>query len=100
MALNTTTSIETISQSDLDQIPTRLLLRRFGRANDSIELTISDLQGSVVLSDERFTDYTPYTNPTDNLIDSIDINYEQVLRDYGFTSGQYKLSFSFQKNIL
>ena len=98
--ISNTTSIETISQSDLDQIPTRLLLRRFGRANDSIELTISDLQGSVVLSDERFTDYTSYTNPTDNLIDSIDINYEQVLRDYGFTSGQYKLSFSFQKNIL
>ncbi len=100
MALNTTTSIETISQSDLDQIPTKVLLRRFGRANDSIELTISDPQGSVVLSDERFTDYTPYTNPTDNLIDSIDINYEQVLRDYGFTSGQYKLSFAFQKNVL
>ena len=95
-----TKSIETISLSDLDQIPTKLLLRRFGTDNDSIELTISDPQGNVVLSDEKFTDYTPYINPTDNLVDSIDINYEQVLRDYGFTSGQYKLSFSFQRNAL
>ena len=93
-------SIETISEGDLDQIPTKLLLRRFGKDNDSIELIISDLQGNLILSDEKFTDYTPYINPEDNLIDSIDINYEQVLGDYGFTSGQYKLSFSFQRNVL
>ena len=95
-----TKSIETIDQSDLDQIPTKLLLRRFGSRGDSIELTISDLQGNVVLNDEKFTDYTSYINPTDNLVDSVDINYEQVLKDYGFTSGQYKLLFSFQREAL
>ena len=95
-----TKSIETIDQSDLDQIPTKLLLRRFGSRGDSIELTISDLQGNVVLNDEKFTDYTPYINPTDNLVDSVDINYEQVLKDYGFTNGQYKLLFSFQREAL
>ena len=95
------TSIETINQSDLDQLPSKLLLRRFGNSNDSIELTIFDGNGDVVLSDELFTDYTPYLNPADNLIDSIDIDYEQVLGDYGFTrGGQYKLSFSFQRKIL
>lgn len=94
------TSIETISQSDLDQIPTKLLLRRFGRANDFIELNILDLNGDIILNDNKFTDYTPYINPNDNLVDSIDINYEQVLKDYGFTSGQYTLSFSFQRNVL
>ena len=94
------TSIETISQSDLDQIPTKLLLRRFGRANDFIELNILDLNGDIILTDSKFTDYTPYINPGDNLVDSIDINYEQVLKDYGFTSGQYTLSFSFQRNVL
>jgi len=94
------TSIETISQSDLDQIPTKLLLRRFGRANDFIELNILDLNGDIILNDYEFTDYTPYINPNDNLVDSIDINYEQVLKDYGFTSGQYTLSFSFQRNVL
>jgi len=99
--ITNTTSIETINQSDLDQIPSKLLLRRFGNSNDSIELTIFDGNGGVVLSDELFTDYTPYLNPNDNLIDSIDINYEQVLKDYGFTrGGQYKLSFSFQRKLL
>ena len=95
-----TKSIETIDQSDLDQIPTKLLLRRFGRANDFIELNILDLNGDIILNDNKFTDYTPYINPNDNLVDSIDINYEQVLKDYGFTSGQYTLSFSFQRNVL
>jgi len=94
------TSIETISKSDLDQIPTKLLLRRFGRTNDFIELNILDLNGDIILNDNKFTDYTPYINPNDNLIDSIDIDYEQVLRDYGFTNGQYTLSFSFQRNAL
>ena len=94
------TSIETISQSDLDQIPTKLLLRRFGRANDFIELNILDLNGDIILNDNKFTDYTPYINPNDNLVDSIDINYEQVLKDYGFIRGQYTLSFSFQRNVL
>ena len=94
------TSIETISKRDLDQIPTKLLLRRFGRTNDFIELNILDLNGDIILNDNKFTDYTPYINPNDNLIDSIDIDYEQVLRDYGFTNGQYTLSFSFQRNAL
>ena len=95
-----TTSIETIDQSDLDLLQSKLLLRRFGNKGDSIDLVITDLQGRVVLNDYRFTDYTPYINPTDNLVDSIDINYEQVLKDYGFTSGQYKLLFSFQREAL
>ena len=95
-----TTSIETIDQSDLDLLQSKLLLRRFGNKGDSIDLVITDLQGRVVLNDYRFTDYTPYINPTDNLVDSIDINYEQVLKDYGFTSGQYKLLFSFQREVL
>ena len=59
------TSIETINQSDLDQLPSKLLLRRFGNSNDSIELTIFNGNGEVVLSDELFTDYTPYLNPAD-----------------------------------
>ena len=95
------TTIESVNQSDLDQIPQKLLLRRFGMSNDSIELNIFDSNGEVILSDELFTDYTPYLSPNDNLIDSIDIDYEQVLKDYGFIrGGQYKLSFSFQRKIL
>jgi hypothetical protein len=54
----------------------------------------------VVYNDDKFNRYTPYLNPSDNLISSIDINYEQVLKDFGFKSGQYKLTFSFQRKLL
>jgi hypothetical protein len=100
MAITNTTSIETISQSDLDQIPSKLLLRRFGKRNDSIALTISDKNGNILLSDELFTDYSSFRDPSDNQISSIDIDYEQVLRDYGYRSGKYQLSFSFQRKLL
>ena len=90
MAITNTTSIETISQSDLDQIPSKLLLRRFGKRNDSIALTISDKNGNILLSDELFTDYSSFRDPSDNQISSIDIDYEQVLRDYGYRSGNYQ----------
>ena len=93
-------SIEKINQGDLSASPPKNLLRRFGRANDSIELIIHDPNERVVYSDDKFNRYTPYLNPLDNLISSIDINYEQVLKDFGFKSGQYKLTFSFQRKLL
>ena len=94
------TTIETISQSDLDQIPSKTLSRRFGNSNDSIELNIYDLNGNVLLNDEDFKDYTTYLNPSDNLVDSVDIDYKQVLNDYGFNNGKYKLLFSFQRKLI
>ena len=93
-------SIEKINQSDLSASSPKNLLRRFGRANDSIELIIHDLNERVVYSDDKFNRYTPYFNPLDNLISSVDINYEQVLKDFGFKSGQYKLTLSFQRKLL
>lgn len=93
-------SIEKINQSDLSTSTSKNLSRRFGRANDSIELTVYNPDGRVVYNDDRFNRYTPYINPLDNLISSIDINYEQVLKDFGFNSGQYRLNFSFQRKLL
>ena len=94
------TTIETISQSDLDQIPSKTLSRRFGNSNDSIELNIYDLNGNVLLNDEDFKDYTTYLNPSDSLVDSVDNDYKQVLNDYGFNNGKYKLLFSFQRKLI
>ena len=93
-------SIEKINQGDLSASSPKNLLRRFGRANDSIELIIHDPNERVVYSDDKFNRYTPYFNPLDNLISSVDINYEQVLKDFGFKSGQYKLTLSFQRKLL
>ena len=100
MAVTNLTTIEAVNQTDIDQLPSKLLLRSFGRDNDSIQLTIRDGGGNVILTDDYFTDYIPYINPTNNLISSIDINYEQVLNLYGYRSGQYKLTFVFQRNLL
>ena len=94
------TTIENISQADLTGLPSKTLLRRFGQDNDSIELTIYDINNNIIIRDEQFTDYIPYINPQDSLIDSIDIDYVQVLNDYGLENGQYKLVFSFQRKLL
>ena len=98
MIINTTT-IEQLSQFDLDQLNSKELIRTFNQNTDSIELTISDPNGSVIISDEKFTDYTPYLNGNGQ-ITSVDIDFEQVLRSYGRSNGQFNLNFSFQRKIL
>ena len=59
-------SIEKINQGDLSSSTPKNLLRRFGWANDSIELIIHDPNGRVVYNDDKFNRYTPYLNPSDN----------------------------------
>ena len=95
-------TIETIGQADLEDLQSKLLYRKFGQENDSIELTIRDINGNIVINDEQFTDYTAYYSGggQGNLVDSIDIDYIQVLKDYGFENGKYKLTFSFQRKLL
>ena len=95
-------TIETIGQADLEDLQSKLLYRKFGQENDSIELTIRDINGNIVINDEQFTDYTAYYSGggQGNLVDSIDIDYVQVLKDYGFENGRYKLTFSFQRKLL
>lgn len=105
MAILNTQTIESISNNDLEQLSSKTLIRSFGQNNDSIELTISDQNGKVLVIDEFFNDYTPYynapgTQDDGSKINSIDINYEQVLSDYGYTSGTYIMTFSFQRKIL
>jgi hypothetical protein len=91
-------TIESINQSDLNNLNSKLLVRKFGQENDSIELTIRDINGLEVINDEQFADYTAYYDG--DLIGSIDIDFEQVLKDYGFERGRYDLNFSFQRKLL
>ena len=93
-------NIESIKEGDLESLPGKTLLRRFGRADDSIELSIFDEDRRLLINDEQFNEYTPYISPQDNLTDSIDIDYEEVLRNYGYTTGKYRLLFSFQRKLL
>ena len=103
MAILNTSTIETINEADLEQIPSKLLRRSFGTGNDTIELKIFDQQGKLLIKDERFRDYKSYQDEGGTAdkpkTTSIDIDYEQVTRDYGFNNGTYILNFSFQRKI-
>ncbi len=105
MAIIETQTIESINDQDINQLSSKTLIRSFGQSNDSIELTIFDQNGKILLVDEFFNDYTPYydtpgTTSDNNKITSIDIDFEQVLQDYGYNSGKYVMNFSFQRRIL
>jgi hypothetical protein len=103
MAILDTSTIETINEADLEQIPSKLLRRSFGSGNDTIELKIFDKNGKLLIKDERFKDYKSYQDEGGTRekpkTTSIDIDYEQVTRDYGFNNGTYILSFSFQRQV-
>lgn len=105
MAIIETQTIESIDNQDINQLSSKTLIRSFGQSNDSIEMTIYDQNGQVLLVDEFFNDYTPYydtpgTTADSAKITSIDIDYEQVLEDYGYSTGRYVMNFSFQRRIL
>ena len=103
MAILDKQTVESIKENDLSQIPSKLLRRSFGQGDDSIELSIFDPQGKLLLKDESFREYTKYNDipgvKGSSKVTSIDIDYEQVLRDYGYTNGTYIMNFSFQRNF-
>ena len=105
MAILDTRIIETINETDVRDLPTKRLVRNFDPNNDFITLSIFDQNQNLLLKDSDFYEYTTYTDaPTTSgtpKITSIDINYEQVLQDYGFTTeGTYIMEFSFKRNLL
>ena len=92
-------SIETIKITD--QLTPKTLVRKFGAANDAVELIICDLNDNIILTDENFTDYTPAgVIDSNGFVNSVDIDFTKVLQDYGFNSGAYKLLFSFQRRLV
>ena len=93
-------SIESINLLDLNGIPSKNLLRQFGFENDLIELSIFNLNGTLLFIDPNFRDFEifPSSMTEGGFHRSININYEQVLRNYGFNSGVYRMVFSFQRN--
>ena len=103
MAILNTQTVETINETDLEQIPSKLLRRSFGQGEDSIILTILDTTGKVLLKDDSFREYKTYSDipGTSEIpkVTSIDIDYEEVLSDYGFFNGTYVMNFSFRRRI-
>ncbi len=92
-------SIEPIQE--VSQLQSKTLIRRFGQENDNIELNIIDLDGNILLNDEQFTDFQPAgTLDSNGLYNSVNIDFNNVLRDYGYNSGVYKMNFSFQRKLI
>ena len=68
----------------------------FGRKEDSIEMHIYDMQKELLYSEPNFQDYT--TEGNKNIVSSIEIDPEKVLRDRRYISGQYVLQFHIHRN--
>ena len=94
--------INNLNSEDLALIPTKTLVRKFGRKEDNVELYIYDLNDRLLLSREDFRKFKPQENITDpnGLYNEINIDYTQTLKDFGFTTGQYKLQLGFYRKLI
>lgn len=91
-------SIESLKFQDYQNLSNKVLNRNFDRSSDIIELSIIDNNGVNILTDGDFKDYTPIGSVDGNFYKSINIDYVEVLKNYGFSKGIYTLKFSFQRN--
>ncbi len=92
-------SIETLDPTILNDLPSRQLIRKFGGPRDFIELNVFDLNNNLIINNPNFKDYQPISSTVDEngLFQSIDINFTQVLKDYGLSTGVYRSVYSFQR---
>ena len=66
----------------------------FGRPEDSMELHISDLNGNILVSDSSFQDYKAVEATPEGFLNAIDIEPEEILKNRGYTSGEYILKLN------
>jgi hypothetical protein len=66
----------------------------FGRPEDYMELHISDLNGNILTSDVNFQNYKTVEATKDGLINSIDIDPDEILKNRGYNTGQYVLNLN------
>ena len=94
--------IDNLNNPNLSVVPTKTLIRKFGKPEDNVELFVYDLNGNLLLTRENFKGYRPPPNITskDGLYNEINIDYTQTLKSLGFTSGEYKLVLGFYRKII
>ena len=92
---------EKISKLDIKNIndaSSREITRKFGKAEDFIEVHIYDLNGKLLQSINSFTDYTlPPSSLEDSLVSEINIDFQSVLKSLGYRSGAYKVQVNIQR---
>tara|TARA_Y100000592_G_scaffold85719_1_gene138149 strand:- start:5746 stop:9522 length:3777 start_codon:yes stop_codon:yes gene_type:complete len=72
--------------------------RNFGSPDDYIELHIFNTNNVRIYSEPDFNDFSFPSNSPDTTVNEIEINPEQILRDRGFISGEYRLKLNILKN--
>jgi hypothetical protein len=94
--------IDNLDNQDLSVVPTKTLIRKFGKPEDNVELFVYDLNGNILLSRENFRGYRlpEQINNKDSLYNEINIDYTQTLKDLGFTSGEYQLIIGFYRKVI
>jgi hypothetical protein len=84
-----------------ENVPSRVLTKKFGRPEDYIELHIYDKKGRLLESVKNFEDYKsplPEVSGQEDTVKAVDISPSEVLDKLGYVSGQYKLIFNFQRH--
>ena len=102
MAIINETQIDNLDNQDLSVVPTKTLIRKFGKAEDNVEILVYDLNGALLLYQENFRGFRPpeQVNDKDGLYNEINIDYTQTLKDLGFTSGKYNLIIGFYRKMI
>ena len=93
----TTSSIDNIILDD-KTISNKIINRSFGAPDDYIELHIYNTNNEQVYTEELFTDFNFPSESSDIKVSEIEVDPEEILKDRGFISGQYKLKFNILKN--
>ncbi len=78
-------------------VPTKVLTKQFGRDQDYIELHVYDQQGTLLISDQNFTEYTLESPTNTNNSTELRMNTIQVLNNRGFFSGKYNVILNIQR---
>ena len=93
------TNVDISSEKSLviDGVLTRNVGRKFGRPSDYVELHIYDISDNLLYSEDNFRDFTSPSNQTGELSSELNMDPVEVLRNRGYTSGKYKLSFNIQR---
>ena len=90
---NTISRLDIPNKNDLTTVNVE---RKFGRAEDYIEIFIANLRGNIL---EHIPNYTNYKSTTSSqgLTSDINIDPLTILRSKGYTSGAYDLNINIQK---
>ena len=90
--------LEQIRPEDISLLQKKELVRKFGRPEDCVELHIYDLNGNLLETIYNFEEYEiPDIDDFEGYFNEITFNPDKILRDLGYTSGDYDLRVNFHR---